>query len=155
MKLRELTIADTPRLTELEKILFPTDSPWSKADFEYEINQPHTFYLGVEEDGKLIGYAGLGIMGIPGDTDCEIRTIGVDPDYQRRGVGRLIMDNLIHVADQLSAPIFLEVRTDNDPAKAMYESYGFVILGLRKNYYQPSGADAFTMKREKTESETA
>jgi len=43
--------------------------------------------------------------------------------------------------------IALEVRTDNEQAIRMYEAYGFVRLGLRKRYYQPANADAYTMGR--------
>ena len=57
------------------------------------------------------------------------------------------MDQLVHAADLLDGPIFLEVRTDNVPAITLYESYGFSILGTRKGYYQPSGADAYAMMR--------
>jgi [ribosomal protein S18]-alanine N-acetyltransferase len=44
--------------------------------------------------------------------------------------------------------VFLEVRTDNEPARALYESEGFTVVGLRPRYYRPSGADAHTMRRE-------
>jgi len=50
-------------------------------------------------------------------------------------------------ADAQDAPIFLEVRTDNEPAMALYHSYGFVTIGVRRGYYMPSGADACTMLR--------
>ena len=50
--------------------------------------------------------------------------------------------------DPLHATVFLEVRTDNDTARALYESAGFAVVGLRRRYYQPSGADAHTMRRE-------
>ncbi|MGE4365603.1 MAG: ribosomal-protein-alanine N-acetyltransferase RimI, partial [Mycolicibacterium sp.] len=45
--------------------------------------------------------------------------------------------------------VFLEVRTDNAAAIALYESEGFVRIGVRKRYYRVSGADAYTMKRER------
>jgi [ribosomal protein S18]-alanine N-acetyltransferase len=44
--------------------------------------------------------------------------------------------------------VFLEVRTDNDAARTLYETEGFLVVGLRRNYYRPSGADAYTMRRE-------
>ena len=50
--------------------------------------------------------------------------------------------------DELGATVFLEVRTDNEAAQALYEAEGFTVVGLRKRYYRPSGADAYTMRRE-------
>ena len=44
--------------------------------------------------------------------------------------------------------VYLEVRTDNEAALALYRSLGFVSVGLRKRYYRVSGADAFTMRRD-------
>jgi [ribosomal protein S18]-alanine N-acetyltransferase len=52
------------------------------------------------------------------------------------------------MTDALHAAVFLEVRTDNEPARTLYESEGFTVVGLRKHYYRPSGADAHTMRRE-------
>ncbi len=57
------------------------------------------------------------------------------------------MAALLEVADAHAAEVFLEVRTDNDVAIDMYRRNGFAQIGLRKRYYQPSGADAYTMRR--------
>ncbi|GAB3942319.1 ribosomal protein S18-alanine N-acetyltransferase [Corynebacterium tapiri] len=146
-QVRELTPADAERCAELEAILFPGDNPWPASAFVAEVGLPHTLYLGVEEQGKLLGYAGVGVMGKPPHLECEIHTIGVDPAFQRRGIARELMAQLLGAADDAQAPTFLEVRTDNEPAIALYQSLGFEITGVRKNYYQPSGADAFTMLR--------
>jgi len=94
-----------------------------------------------------VGYAGMAVLGPPDDVECEIRTIAVDPTYQGRGVGKLFMDAFTNIADTQDAPIFLEVRTDNEPAMALYHSYGFATIGVRRGYYMPSGADAYTMLR--------
>ena len=59
----------------------------------------------------------------------------------------MMMDNICHIADLKDAPVFLEVRVGNDPAIGLYERYGFAKQGIRKNYYQPSGADAHVMVR--------
>lgn len=103
--------------------------------------------LPVGADKYLVGYAGLAKLGPQDSPEFEIHTIGVDPRFQRRGLARLLMDNLMFVADTYRGPVFLEVRTDNVPAIAMYETYGFQRMGVRKRYYQPSGADAYTMIR--------
>lgn len=146
--IRKLELSDAPRCAELERILFPGDNPWSEQAFVQEFSQPNNHYVGEELDGILVGYAGLALLGSREDPEFEIHTIGVDPAYQGRGIGSQLMDQLVHVADLMHGPIYLEVRTDNTAAIKLYEKFGFVTLGTRKNYYQPSGADAFTMKRE-------
>lgn len=147
MEMRELRPGDAARCAELEKLLFPGENPWPENVFMVEFAHPHTFYMGVFDEEQLLGYAGMAMLGPRDDPEFEIHTIGVDPKQQRRGIATLLMDNLMHVADQFDAQVFLEVRTDNEPAIAMYERYGFSNQGIRRNYYQPSGADAYTMSR--------
>ncbi|AGF71600.1 ribosomal protein S18-alanine N-acetyltransferase [Corynebacterium halotolerans] len=151
MEIRALQTRDAARCAELEQILFPGDNPWSRDIFAIEFSHPHTFYLGVFDDEGdeevLVAYAGMAMLGPRDDPEFEIHTIAVDPEHQRRGLGRLLMDQLMHAADSFDGQVFLEVRTDNAPAIAMYEAFGFVNQGVRRNYYQPSGADAYTMSR--------
>lgn len=149
LELRELAAADAERCAELDVLLFPGETPWSASAFRAEFSQPHNFYFGVEDTelSLLVGYAGIGMLGPACDPEFEIHTIGTDPDHQRRGIGRMMMDNICHIADLKAAPIFLEVRVGNEAAISMYERYGFEMMGIRRNYYQPSGADAHTMRR--------
>jgi ribosomal-protein-alanine N-acetyltransferase len=100
-----------------------------------------------------VGYAGIAMLGSPGNYEGEIHTIGVDPQYQGRGIGRALLCDLLGHADKVNAPVFLEVRTDNVPAIKLYEAHGFEQIGLRRRYYQPSGADAYTMVRPGSSSE--
>lgn len=171
MRLRPLAVADAARCAELEKVLFPGESPWPARAFEQEIAAGHTTYWAVDASdnradhndnhaghndnhaghndnhAQVLGYAGVGRMGPAAWPEYEIRTIGVAPEAQRRGIARLMMDAIVELADSHDAPIFLEVRVGNEPAIRLYEAYDFVINGLRRNYYQPSGADAHTMYR--------
>ena len=66
-----------------------------------------TKYFGMEISGRLVGYAGMAVLGPPDDAECEIRTIAVDPTYQGRGVGKLFMDAFTRIADAQDAPIFV------------------------------------------------
>lgn len=145
---RPLTKADAGRCAELEEILFPGDSPWPKEAFEHELIQPRNTYLGATIEGKLVGYAGLSQAGPQAFPEFEVHTIGVDPAYQGHGLGTALLGQLTDIADAAGGPVFLEVRTDNAPAIGLYEKAGFVRLGIRKNYYPQSHADAYTMKRE-------
>ncbi|WP_080793526.1 ribosomal protein S18-alanine N-acetyltransferase [Corynebacterium pacaense] len=148
-ELRELARADAQRCAELEQILFPGDNPWPRDVFAVEFSHPTTFYLGAFDGDLLVAYAGLAMLGPAEDPEFEIHTIGVDPDYQRRGLGRVLMEQMMHAADSHDGPVFLEVRTDNDAAITMYEAFGFRTLATRRNYYRPSGADAYTMQRDR------
>ena len=42
------------------------------------------------------------------------------------------------------------MRTDNSRAQRLYRRYGFTEIGIRRGYYQPSGADALVMRRDVT-----
>lgn len=132
---------DIPAVAALERVLFPTDSPWTEQMFWSELAAGHRYLVVRGGGGVIVGYAGLA----RGPDDAEVQTIGVHPDWQGRGLGRALL------RDQLAAAggraVHLEVRTDNAAALTLYESEGFVRVGVRRRYYQPSGADAYTMTR--------
>ncbi len=144
-----LTVEDAERCAELEALLFPGDDPWPTAAFVRELAATHNHYVAARtsaDGGALIGYGGISRLGRTPPFEYEIHTIGVEPAYQGRGIGRRLLDELLNIAD--GAVVHLEVRTDNDPAIALYRSVGFAAVGVRRRYYRISGADAFTMRRE-------
>jgi len=167
-----LTVEDAERCAELEAVLFPGDDPWPTAAFVRELAATHNHYVaarvgaygadplrpafgrardrrGAAGGGEaLIGYGGISRLGRTPPFEYEIHTIGVDPAYQGRGIGRRLLDELLDIAD--GAVVHLEVRTDNEPAIALYRSVGFAEVGVRRRYYRISGADAYTMRRELT-----
>lgn len=143
----ELTRRDAARCAELEELLFGGDDPWPEAAFVRELAAAHNRYVAARADDTLVGYAGIARLGRIPPFEYEIHTIGVDPAYQRHGIGRALMDRLLAWAEP-QAVVYLEVRTDNDPAINLYRSLGFVTVGLRKRYYRASGADALTMRRD-------
>lgn len=154
MLFRELNVSDATAAAEIEAEVFAGDNPWSRDVILGQIAQPHTFYLGAFEagnpedpDARMVGYGGLAMLGPRDDPEFEIHTIGVLPAYRGRGIGRALMDQFAHTADLLDGPMFLEVRTDNDPAIRLYERFGFFVLATRKQYYQASGKDAYSMMR--------
>lgn len=133
--------ADIPALVDLEEILFPGDSPWNWEMFASELDVGNHYVVHRDTNGVIDGYAGLAIIG----DEAEVHTIGVRPDAQGQGLGRKLLQQLMSAAGDRR--LLLEVRTDNAAAIALYTSEGFSTLGIRRRYYQPSGADAFTMAR--------
>jgi [ribosomal protein S18]-alanine N-acetyltransferase len=146
VRLAPLDRSDLPRVAELEHQLFAGDDPWSESTLRAELDHGN-HYLGAYVDDTLVGYGGISIVGSRLDAEASVHTIGVDPAWQGRGVGRALLEGLLAVADEWRAPVYLEVRTDNAPAIGLYRSHGFTTIGRRRGYYQPSGADAFTMAR--------
>ena len=133
---------DVARCAEIERDLFPGDDPWSENAFRSELEQGN-FYVGAYVDGELIGYAGLALS----PYEASVHTIAVVASWQGRGVGRTLLRTLLDAVDAAGVPVYLEVRTDNAAAINLYLAHGFEHLGLRRRYYQPSGADAYTMGR--------
>lgn len=141
-----LRIGDADRCAELEALLFPGDDPWPAVAFIREVESRHNHYVAARVGRLLVGYAGVSRLGRKPPFEYEVHTIGVDPEFQGRGIGRELMIRLLDIA--AGGAVFLEVRTDNEPALRLYESLGFAKVGLRKRYYRVSGADAYTMRRD-------
>jgi ribosomal-protein-alanine N-acetyltransferase len=132
---------DIEQVAALEIELFPTDSPWTPAMFWSELAAGHHYVVIRNDDGRVDGYAGLARTA----QEAEVQTIGVRPDQQGRGLGRALLEDLLEAAEERR--ILLDVRTDNIAAIALYGSEGFRKIGVRRRYYQPSGADAYMMER--------
>src|SRR5262249_5653069 len=97
-----------------------------------------------EPDRDVLGYAGLAAY----SGEAHVLTLGVAPAEQRRGLGAALLRDLLAAAERAGAhQVFLDVRADNLVAQRLYARHGFVAIGLRRRYYQPSGTDAITMVR--------
>ncbi|NHI17655.1 ribosomal protein S18-alanine N-acetyltransferase [Microbacterium sp. CBS5P-1] len=128
----------------LERASFPTDA-WSADAMGSELASPHGRYLVAEEGGAVVGYAGL--RHLAGGRDADVQTIAVAEPARGRGLGRLLLAELLAEAGRRRArEVFLEVRADNPGAWALYASEGFVEIGRRPRYYQPDDVDAVVMR---------
>jgi ribosomal-protein-alanine N-acetyltransferase len=144
--LRRMTGADVPAVAELEDALFGAEA-WSPDILARELAAAAdtTYYLVADEDGVVAGYAGLLV---PGGGQADVLTLGVAADRWGEGIGQALLDALLAEADRRRcAEVFLEVRVDNDRAQRLYQRNGFQPIGVRRGYYQPSGADAVVMRR--------
>jgi ribosomal-protein-alanine N-acetyltransferase len=128
----------------LEQDLF-VDDRWTARTYWSELAQLGTRHYLVALDGEqVVGYAGL--CDYP--DEAFVQTIAVARHAQGRGLGaRLLQALLDEAARRGQRRVLLEVRAGNDRAIALYERFGFRRSGVRRGYYQPSGADALVMMR--------
>lgn len=147
VRLAPLRRTDLARCAELETVLFPDDDPWRESAFQAELDAGHRYVGAYVDEVGLIGYAGISVQGRRGEAEASVHNIGVDPAWRGQGVGKALLRALLALADEAAAPVYLEVRTDNEAAIGLYEAHGFTRIGMRRRYYWPSGADAYTMAR--------
>ncbi|MBB0245676.1 ribosomal-protein-alanine N-acetyltransferase [Streptomyces alkaliphilus] len=151
-RLRPMRWWDIEPVLALERALFPGDA-WTPGMFWSELAGcagpvPTRRYTVAEAaDGSIAGWTGLAFAG----ESADVQTIAVAPRRQAGGLGTRLLRDLLTAAAHLGCrEVFLEVRTDNDRARRLYERHGFEPMGVRRGYYQPGNHDALVMRRDHT-----
>ena len=141
--MRDLHWTDLPELAALEAELFPDDA-WAPETWWAELaGRPRRSYVVQEQDGRVVGYAGVDL----GGEVADVMTMAVAPSAQGQGLGRRLLDELVARAQaDHAAYLMLEVREDNAPARKLYDTRGFELLTVRRRYYQPGDVDAHVMR---------
>ena len=138
-----MEVRDVDRVYEIENSSF--FEPWTKKHLLKELTSnkllDHYVY---ELDGEVVGfYIASKVLDL-----VEVFTIAVDSSYRKMGIGtRLLAPRVDLARKNLANEIWLEVSVKNTEAISLYEKFGFKKDGIRKNYYQKLGVDAYNMKR--------
>ncbi len=155
---------DIPAVMVIERRSFP--NPWPESAYYYELRfgRDSRFYtlqfctpeeepnrtgwwswlrglLQPEKPSTILGYVGLRLH----NRQVHISTIAIDPDWQGRGLGKLLLLQALEKATQYGAQrVTLEVRPSNHTAWSLYTTLGFVKTGVHPGYYR-DGEDAWLM----------
>ncbi len=130
ISLRPMLQGDIPAVLVIERATYTT--PWSEQVFRDELRQPGRSYLVAEDDGALIGYGGVLLLG----EDAHVTTVAVAADHQGKRLGTRLMLQLVEAALKKNARhLTLEVRFSNSRAQSLYTRFGMSPVGVRKNYY--------------------
>ena len=131
MDIRRSIPDDATAIAEMEGEYF-SDS-WSKKDIFSYICSDDGMCFSALDNGEVIGY----IIGRKIPPEAEIYRVAVRMDKRKRGVGyRLLSYALKTERGSGVETVFLEVRSRNDAARALYSAYGFTEAGIRKGYYK-------------------
>jgi ribosomal-protein-alanine N-acetyltransferase len=137
-----MALDDLDEVLDIERVSFQT--PWSRSAFRYELTQNRVARSVVlRVGGELAGYLCLWEIG----HEIHITNLAVHPRFRRRGVARALLGHTMDGARRGGVELlFLEVRPTNGEALALYESFGFSVIGRRKGYYFDTGEDALVME---------
>ena len=121
---------------------YPNGSPWSKKQWEADLELPHSFYFIDEQADKVVGFLVCHLV----VDEIEIMQVAVHPAQQKQGIAQQLLEQLASFArEKAAASIFLEVRESNQAAKKAYQKSGFEAIGVRKKYYHAPVEDAIIM----------
>ena len=143
--LRPMGRDDVPAVAAMEEALFGPEA-WSPDLLATEVttDPASRYYIVADDDGVIAGYGGL-LAQRGGQAD--VLTLAVAEHRWGEGIGGALLDGLLTEAGRRGCrEVFLEVRVDNDRAQRLYRRRGFTDIGIRRAYYQPSGADALVMR---------
>ena len=99
----------------------------------------------VVESSLIIGY----IVARETAGELHINNVAVRAEFRRRGIGAALLNRILDEARKRQAKAaFLEVRSSNHAAQALYERSGFKAIARRANYYTEPMEDAVVMSME-------
>lgn len=142
--IEEMTLRHMEQIMAIENVSFPT--PWSENMFRKELNVSisRNFVALVEsKEGKeIVGYMNYWIYA----EESHLNNIAVRSDYRGKGVALKLMTEMIRKSLKEGAVLgTLEVRQSNRAAIGLYEKCGYVVKGIRPNYYDDTKEDGLIL----------
>jgi ribosomal-protein-alanine N-acetyltransferase len=133
---------DLDEVVAIERASF--GMPWSRGAFLYEIEQNRVARCWVLREGdRVVAYLCLWEIG----DELHVTNIAVHPGLRRRGLARELLGAILQDGkSRRLRTVTLEVRPTNEEARALYESFGFRVVGRRRGYYYDTGEDALIME---------
>lgn len=132
-----LEVHHIPDIAELEELCF--SDPYSKRTLETSVDSQRDVSFVCICDGKAVAYIELGDFI---DT-LSVNRIATHPDHRKKGIARNLLNKAVETAkDKKIGELSLEVRASNAAARALYEAFGFSLVGTRPNYYRAPKEDA-------------
>jgi ribosomal-protein-alanine N-acetyltransferase len=128
--LYKIGLTDLDQLLAIETKVYPY--PWSRGNFFDSFNNGHELVGLRDKDDTLFAY--FIVMYVV--DEVHLLNIAVDTGYQQKGYAHFLLNHLCELAREKGmVSVLLEVRVSNLPALKLYQKFGFIEIGRRKNYY--------------------
>ena len=131
MEVTDATCAHAAALSGIHAECFAAG--WQSDDMNQILSSPGVVCRIANVDGEPTGF----IVTRQAADEAEIITLCVRPAWRRRGIARQLLEPVLKaLAGNGVDRMFLEVRSDNVAAKALYSGAGFSEAGVRRDYYK-------------------
>lgn len=142
VEMRPATPNDLDAVAAIEHESF--SDPWSRASFAQLIGREHLHFFVAMRGETVVGFS----IAYSAAGEAEIANIAVASAARGQGIGGALLRHLLSTLRASgAAEVWLEVRASNVAARALYDHYGFVEVGRRRNYYKRPVEDAISMRR--------
>jgi ribosomal-protein-alanine N-acetyltransferase len=141
LEIRPATSSDLSTIRSMEASIFPT--PWSEEMIAAELSgDPLRIALLALRGETPIGYIFCWCVA----DELHVVNLGVMETERRKGYGQVLLEAVLaHPRAKEASMVTLEVRVENEPARAFYRRNGFKEIALRRHYYPDTGEDAVVM----------
>lgn len=121
-------------------------NPWTREMYEAELEHgARSHFLLAKEQGRIVGFCSYWFV----VDELHINNLAVLPTYRGQGIASAILERLLADGQRARTQrILLEVRQSNEPARRLYERFGFVVGGVRRGYYTHPSEDALVLWRD-------
>src|SRR5262245_27626164 len=118
--MRPLALSDLNELYQLDMRCFLDGEAYERETFRFLLNNPNAISRQIRSDDDEMAAFGIGVIEQSGIG--HLTTVGVAPEYRRRGLARLILHEIERsFAARSVGTIRLEVRVNNTSAQQLYE----------------------------------
>jgi ribosomal-protein-alanine N-acetyltransferase len=143
LSIRSMSEADLADVVRIERASYTF--PWTEGIFR-DCVRVNYFCRVVEIGGVIVGHAVMSV----GAHEAHLLNVCIEQAYRCRGIGARLLSHLLRAAAAAgAAEAFLEARPTNLSAIRLYQSLGFIQIGVRRGYYQAIGGreDAIVLRR--------
>jgi ribosomal-protein-alanine N-acetyltransferase len=137
-----VSVAQAADAQAIRELLLESSSSFD-VDAEFRRSYARLWLARTHTDARPLGVA------LTWEVADEVHLIDlmVAAAARRQGLGRALLQSVLSQAERgRFRVVLLEVRRDNQPARALYAALGFEVSGEREKYYS-DGEDALLMQR--------
>ena len=143
MQIRPYSSSDKPALLELLRLNTPQYfAPEEEQDFIEYLDKWLEYYFVLEDDGKILGCAGINTA--DNGTTAVLSWDIIHPDSQGKGVGSRLTQYRLDLAKTMPVVEMIRVRT-SQLVYPFYDKFGFELKNIAKDYWAP-GLDMYFME---------